>query len=171
MLEKKTSKKIDESLKIIEDSLVDFYNPCVCCSFGKDSILVLWLIRKIIKNVKVLFNNTGFEYPDTYIFKKRIVDEWNLDVEEIPPKHSFWWIVERHGFPFYSKGNIKKWDRKYLPSHYCCLYLRKRPFNQYLKKSIYDVAYDGLRRQESDLRAWSTWKYGVIHYNKKNDLL
>ena len=50
----------------------------VACSFGKDSMLVLYMIRQIYPDVKVIFCNTGVEYPETIAFKKRMVSELSL---------------------------------------------------------------------------------------------
>lgn len=154
----------------IFEVLKKFKNPAITCSYGKDSILVVWFLRRLARNIPIVFSNTGFEYPELYAFRRQIIKDWNLTEHVVLPKHTFWWIVERHGFPMYSKGRIAGYDRKFLPAHYCCLYLKKRPFNQFFSKSKFDLVMDGLRAQESDLRRYTIWKYGNLHYSKQNKI-
>lgn len=52
---------------------------CVSCSFGKDSMVVLWLCRQEFKNIAVIFNNTGVQFRETYAFRDRILSEWDLN--------------------------------------------------------------------------------------------
>jgi len=47
---------------------------CVACSFGKDSIFVLYLVKQYLNNPTVLFNNTHVQYPETYRFKNKVVN-------------------------------------------------------------------------------------------------
>ena len=160
--------KIRESIRYIQNAIRKFKNPILACSYGKDSILTLWLARIIKKDIQVIFVNTGFETPDLYQFRKKIMEAWKIKEITIPPKHSFWWIVERHGFPMYAKGTPYRYDKRYLPAHYCCLYLKKRPLEQYLRKSEYDIVIDGMRKEESRLRKFSIKKYGIMHWHQGN---
>jgi len=45
----------------------------VSCSFGKDSLTILYLARQIKPDIKVVHANTGVQYPDTEEFKKKII--------------------------------------------------------------------------------------------------
>jgi tRNA(Ile)-lysidine synthase TilS/MesJ len=60
-------------------------NLAVACSFGKDSMVVLDMARKINPNVKVVFNNTGVEFPETIQFKNEMVKKWKLNLIETQP--------------------------------------------------------------------------------------
>ena len=55
----------------------DKSNIAVACSFGKDSMVVLQMALKIDPNIKVIFENTGVEFPETIKFKNKIKKEWN----------------------------------------------------------------------------------------------
>jgi len=161
-------KKLTHARALIQKTLYEFFNPAVALSFGKDSFLVYLLVKQFKPDVPALFVNTGFEYPDTYKFIREMTKRYNINLVMIPPKHSFWWVVERHGFPLYSKGTPYRYSKKYLPAHYCCLYLKKRPLAQHIRRAGYDVVFDGLRASESQLREFSIRKYGVLHYHKGN---
>ncbi|MEW6557799.1 MAG: phosphoadenosine phosphosulfate reductase family protein [Elusimicrobiota bacterium] len=160
---------INSTAKSVEKTLKKFSKPAVACSFGLDSMFALYFCRKVIPNIPVIFVDSRCEYPDTYRFLKKIVPLWNLNLIKIPGKHTFQWIVKRHGFPIYSRGNPYKYSRKYLPAHYCCLYLKKRPLQQFIRREKYDVIVDGMRADESLLRRWTIKKYGLLHFHKGNN--
>jgi len=57
----------------------------VSCSFGKDSMVVLHMALQVDPNIKVVFFNTGVEFPETIRLKNRLKDEWNLNLYETTP--------------------------------------------------------------------------------------
>jgi len=159
-------KLIDDTRQSVRETLRKFSNPACACSFGLDSMVTLFFVREVIPDIPVLFVNSGNEYPEIYEFIKEIIPAWNLNTKKIPPKHSFLWVSRRHGFPLHSRGTPYGYDRKYLPAHYCCLYLKKRPLEQYIRRNKFDIVVDGLRSDESIMRRFSIKKYGILHYNK-----
>ncbi len=159
---------IRDTQNLVKETLRKFNKPAVACSFGLDSMMALYFCREIIPDIPVIFVDSRCEYPDTYRFMKKIVPEWNLNLIHLYGKHTFQWIVGRHGFPLYSRGNLAKYSRKYLPAHYCCLYLKRRPLEQYIHKAKYDVIIDGMRADESLMRKYWIKKGGVLHYHKGN---
>lgn len=55
------------------------YRPAVACSFGKDSMVVLALVREIAPNVPVMYCE-GFPHPTKHEFVRRIAEEWSLNL-------------------------------------------------------------------------------------------
>lgn len=158
----KVEYKIEDSLNIIRRVLSNHQKPVVACSFGKNSMIVLHMVLQFVPNVTVLFNNTLMEYPDTYIFKRRIVHEWNLNVIETRPLRTFWWVVEHYGFPLFSrKGN-------HDATKNCCRYLKEYPVEKVLRQYRFDLYFTGLSRYESRLREFSATKYGQYFYSERN---
>ena len=53
--------------------------PWVACSFGKDSMALLGLLREIgiLEELKVLWIDTGYDFAETLKFKDKIQKEWN----------------------------------------------------------------------------------------------
>lgn len=50
---------------------------------GKDSTVILHLIRSVFKNTipfKVFFNDSTIEFPQIYTFIKKLVKNWNIDL-------------------------------------------------------------------------------------------
>ena len=96
---------IKETLKIIEDVLVKSRNAIVLCSFGKDSMVMLHLIRQVWKEAPVLFFKEAF-FPKKYAFANKVILDWDLAVYDFPPFYT----------DFVSKGDsfeILNWYRGY----------------------------------------------------------
>jgi 3'-phosphoadenosine 5'-phosphosulfate sulfotransferase (PAPS reductase)/FAD synthetase len=67
-------------------------------SGGKDSTVLLDLVREDYPNVKAMFVDTGLEYPEIRQFV-RTFD--NVDI--VKPKMNFKQVIEKYGYPFISK--------------------------------------------------------------------
>lgn len=52
----------------------------VSFSGGKDSVLVLDLVRRVDPDVPVVFFDSGLEFPETLDFVRSLADEWELDL-------------------------------------------------------------------------------------------
>ena len=102
-------------------------NIAVACSFGKDGIIVLHMVLKFNPNIKVLFNNTGVEFPETIEYKNKLVKEWNLNLIESKPIKSFWECVKNYGIP-----QIRGKGKNRTPK--CCIYCKEKPSINLCKK-------------------------------------
>lgn len=61
------------------------YNkPCILCSFGKDSLALLHVIRTMGYKIPVVFHREPF-MPKKYEFADRIIRDWDLSVYDYPP--------------------------------------------------------------------------------------
>jgi 3'-phosphoadenosine 5'-phosphosulfate sulfotransferase (PAPS reductase)/FAD synthetase len=70
----------------------------VAFSGGKDSTVLLDLVRSQHPDVPAVFNNTGLEFPEILSFVRTV-----SDVTWLRPKMSFEEAVKRHGWPIISK--------------------------------------------------------------------
>jgi 3'-phosphoadenosine 5'-phosphosulfate sulfotransferase (PAPS reductase)/FAD synthetase len=130
-------------------------------SGGKDSTVLLHLVRQQFPDVPAVFVDTGLEYPEIRKFVKTIDN-----VIWIKPKYTFKEVLEKYGYPIISKdqsyyiyqvrhgkskklNNIRMNDKRYGISpkwkyllnapfkiaSECCKYLKKNPLNKYEKES------------------------------------
>ena len=99
------------------------------------------MVRKFRPETKVLWNNTGVEYPDTYRFVQRIRREWKLDVIEANPTKTFWDVVKEAGFPIHPRNADWKLQRA---STECCRQLKKKPTTKALRSLQCDLYFTGL---------------------------
>ena len=154
--------KIKLAEKLIRKALEQSQKAVVACSFGKNSMVVLHMVRKYSPDVQVLFNDTLMEYPETYKHKKEITKKWNLNVIQTRPTKTFWWIVENYGFPLFSRKGHKDAPKN------CCRYLKEYPVDKILRKYKFDLYFTGLSRHESRLREFSAKKYGNYFFSKRS---
>ncbi len=70
----------------------------VAFSGGKDSTVLLDLVRQEFPNIPAMFVDTGLEYPEIRKFVKQFDN-----VDWIKPKMTFRQVIERYGYPFISK--------------------------------------------------------------------
>lgn len=161
---------LEYAKEIIKKALKKAKNPAVACSFGQDSMLVLHLVKQFRPNIQVIFCDSKTEYPETYKFIREYTKTHKINLYITKPKRNFFWIAKRHGYPLTSRCNMVKYDRKYLPNHYCCKYLKQRPLKQAYKKLKIDYVFDGMRADESYIRARTLFKYGPIHWYKTGNV-
>jgi len=130
---------------------------CVSCSFGKDSMAVLWLALQEFKNIVVIFNKTGVQFKETYEFIEWIRKEWNLNLIETKPSKSFWWVAEKRGLQDGSKKGHNA----------CCYYLKDKPNQLAMKKYGFTHAFTGLTVLESRMRMFTACQKGQSYYVKR----
>lgn len=70
----------------------------VSFSGGKDSAVLLDIVRKLYPDVLAVFVDTGLEYPEIREFVKSFDN-----VEWLRPKKTFRQVIEEYGYPFISK--------------------------------------------------------------------
>ena len=78
----------------------EFGEDGVCVSFsgGKDSTVLLHLVRQMYPDVKAVFSNTGLEYPEIQRFVRKFD---NTDI--IIPKMRFRDVITEFGYPLIGK--------------------------------------------------------------------
>lgn len=83
----------------------------VSFSGGKDSTVLLDIVRKLYPDVLAVFVDTGLEYPEIREFVKTFDN-----VEWLRPKKTFRQVIEKYGYPFISKEVSDKvyGARKYI---------------------------------------------------------
>ena len=85
----------------------------VSFSGGKDSTVLLHLVRSLFPNVPAVFCNTGLEYPEIQQFVKSFEN-----VEIIYPQKNFKEVITEFGYPLISKevAEAAYYARRILPS-------------------------------------------------------
>jgi 3'-phosphoadenosine 5'-phosphosulfate sulfotransferase (PAPS reductase)/FAD synthetase len=96
--------KIDHAIMVIEKFCTEIDNPTIAFSGGKDSTVLMHLIRVVMKkNIPALFVNTGNEYPEIIKFATKKYNNTTV----IRPKVKLKQVIQKYGFPLISKEYSK----------------------------------------------------------------
>ncbi len=195
--------RLERKIGITQARIAEWYNHWqgqvyIAFSGGKDSTVLLDLVRKLYPDVKAVFSNTGLEFPEIVEFVKTFD---NVDI--IRPKMPFNKVIKKYGYPVISKeqsayiyeyrnsksqklkdlrlngnskGNFKisnKW--KYLInapfkiSDKCCDVLKKEPAETY-EKETGKKPFVATLAEESNLRMSNYLKYGCNAFENKRPI-
>jgi len=104
-------------------------NTYVAFSGGKDSTVLLHIVRSMYPNTPAVFANTGLEYPEINEFVKTIDN-----VTYLRPNMNFKETIEKYGYPVVSKRVAKQ------------LTMLKNPTEN--NKATRKLYWDGVKRME-----------------------
>ena len=154
---------IYEAHELIEKALKDQPESPVSWSGGKCSTVVLHMALQINPDIRVIFNDTGIEFPETYEFIDYIVDEWGVNLRKLRPKTTFWTCVKKYGFP-QIRGRYQSTKRPHGKDGrpMCCQLLKEAP----LLEARIPSTITGLRVAESRARVFGIAQRGQYYYAK-----
>lgn len=151
--------KLNNTEAVIRKAFILFGEDCaISWSGGKDSTLVLWLALKIWQEMgfksklKVIFENTLVEFPETIDFIRKLTKEWNIDLIETRPINgwTFRKILDFKGLPKQRQTNKQGKQRTPL----CCIYLKENPAKKVIKKLKIRALLTGITTAESETRGF-----------------
>jgi len=155
----KRSLEFLEPLECVKKAIHDFGDSLsVSCSFGKCSVAVLHMALQFKPDIKVVFCDTGVEYPETYDYMNLLAEKWHLNLIKTKPKKTFWECVKQYGFP-QLRSKIKK------PK--CCIYLKEIPFAEICKQYGIKATLTGMRAGEAGNRMFWFSEAGQNYMVKK----
>lgn len=169
----------------------------VSFSGGKDSTVLVDIVKSIYPDVPAVFCDTGLEYPEV-----RALALSKADVV-LKPKMNFKQVIERYGYPIpskeqaqfirelrmtkseklrnlrlYGKGDSSNYGRvslkwlklvnaPFLVSEQCCTVMKKQPFKQYAKDSG-RKGITAMMTEESQLRERKYLQHGCNAFEGKD---
>lgn len=94
---------LDRKIQITATRIIEFYNyfhgnVYVSFSGGKDSTVLLHIVRRLFPDVPAVFSNTGLEYPELQKFVKSFDN-----VITIYPRMKFMDVISQYGYHLISK--------------------------------------------------------------------
>ncbi|RLI81071.1 hypothetical protein DRP04_06945 [Archaeoglobales archaeon] len=149
--------KVKQAEKIIEQAVNIFRdNLALAFSGGKDSLVVLHIALKIKPDIKVVFNNTTVEFPETIKFVRQLAKEWNINLYTTIPEKHFLKAVKERGWA----NHENRW---------CCNPYKKEPALKFFKENRIKAEITGTIRTESiyrrSLAPFKEFKDGFIRVN------
>lgn len=184
--------KIGWAKQRIVKALDELKQPAVAFSAGKDSTVLLHLLRQYKPDIITIYGNTTIEFPECVKFARWLRDEWGLCFYEARPDVTFWQVVEEYGWPLMGKtfgvgGVAHKSSREQffddlaargeLTGQYaiqaevpissaCCAFLKERPSQRVQKELGVDGVFLGILAHESRQRMFNFLQYGEWYYPK-----
>lgn len=164
----------------------------VSFSGGKDSTVLLDLVRSLYPEVPAVYSDTGLEFPEIREFVKS-----TPNVEIVRPERSFREVIRTEGYPVISKEVArticdarrgKEWalrqlsktkeESRYAQGHYawlmdapfpisskCCNVLKKKPMHDYqMRTGRYPII--GTKGVDSTLRNTMLRKCGEVQHDR-----
>lgn len=98
------SKSLEEKIQISIARIIEWYETWggqvyVSFSGGKDSTVLLDLVRRVYPDVPAVFSDTGLEFPEIREFVKSFDN-----VVWVKPKLTFTEVITKYGYPIISKN-------------------------------------------------------------------
>lgn len=112
--------------------------PCITCSFQAEDMIVVDLLRKRMPKIPVLFLDTGYHFAETYTYRDRMTQAWNLNLQNLAARQS---VADQEA----QFGILNRTD----PSR-CCQLRKVEPLFSALEK--FGIWFTGLRREQSPTR-------------------
>jgi len=132
-----------ESLDFIKQTFDEHnnYPKGVSFSGGKDSAVVLYLVRQLHPNIDVIYLNTTIDYPETERYVKELQQEWGFNLIEVKPARDFFDLSEELGPP----SQYMRW---------CCKTTKFAPLNRLIEERYGTTIMmaNGIRKNESYTR-------------------
>ena len=112
---------------------------CLTCSFQAEDVLLTKLALELDANIPILFLDTGYHFPETYAYRDRIANEWQLNLINLLAEKTVPEQEQEHGLLYQSAPDQ------------CCKLRKVEP----LFKAVagYRVWLTGLRREQAKSRA------------------
>ena len=112
---------------------------CVTNSFQAEDMIVLHLVRHILRDVPVIFLDTGYHFAEVYEYRDRMAQAWSMNLINLLPELT---VPEQEA----QFGILNQTD----PSR-CCGLRKVKPLFAALDR--YELWFTGLRREQAKSRA------------------
>lgn len=145
-------------------------------SGGRCSTVVLHMALQMKPDIKVVYCNTGIEFPENVTYVHDLAEKWGVNLAELHPDTTFWKIVDEYGMPsFRAFGSDKQKKREKGATKdrrpYCCYLLKEKPRYLWYKENEITGDITGLRACESKVRAVVIGQKGMNYTPKREPAL
>lgn len=132
---------IEKTHRIINTALSRAKRPAVLCSYGKDSIVLLDLLRQHtdLDRLKIIHVDTGFEFTELYRYKQDIIRQFGIGKGDLTVRNS---QALEAGMNY---DNTPIFD--------ITATLKTEPLKQVVRAEGIDFLFTGIRRDEEGSRA------------------
>ena len=131
--------KLARVREILSRELVGAHQACLTCSFQSEDVLLTKLALEFDRTMPILFLDTGYHFAETYAYRDRIANEWELNLVNLLPAKTVPEQEAEHGLLYQSAPDQ------------CCKLRKVEPL--FSAVAGYRVWLTGLRREQAKSRA------------------
>lgn len=146
-------KQLDKALFVIDEALSEYKNPYMSMSWGKDSIFLYFLLREVKPDIPVIYVNSGYALPDTYLIRDTIVKEYKPNYYEINQPTDYIELCKIVGLPH---------ERSRQEQKNAVQMIKKNVLDEFAENQGFDLCFWGIRKDESHARRMMYAKYGYF---------
>lgn len=132
---------IKKTHRIIDTALSKSRRPAVLCSYGKDSIVLLDMLKKHVElnSLKIIHVDTTFEFPELYEYKNRMIRELNIGGGDVTVSNA--------------EALTSGVNYTNTPVFELTAMLKTDPLKKVIREYAIDFLFTGIRRDEEGSRA------------------
>lgn len=153
------NRKLTRAKDLIDKALKHSKNPYLSWSTGKDSTAMLCLVAEQNPNVTIMMYDSGYELPENKDYANYVLGTLGISKDRIevirPPRDP---LEEKIKAGYFDLKAIAKVNERVM----------FRPIREWAKNGGYDLAFIGLRKQESAARRMTMRMNGEYFYCKRN---
>jgi phosphoadenosine phosphosulfate reductase len=138
-IQTEVSAKLDAVRATLVREITGKGDVCLTCSFQAEDVLLTKLALELDANLPILFLDTGYHFQETYAYRDRIAQEWNLNLINLLPEKTVPEQEAEHGLLYQSAPDQ------------CCKLRKVEPLFKAVAE--YRVWLAGLRREQAKSRA------------------
>ncbi len=180
--------KVEKSEALVRCVLGESATPVVCWSGGKDSTVVMHMVKRFIPDIPVLYVKTGVEFEESLHYIEAQANGLRLNLTTAENSEDFWNIGREYGWPIFGKaiaqavsrarrtGNLRAamspFERVLVEegihiSSRCAEILNEKKSKEIEERLDVDLKFIGFRADESRLRTRLWVDYGEYFYVKR----
>ena len=129
----------DQARSVISEVLAGRAPACVTSSFQAEDMVLVDLVREQQPEVPVLFLDTGYHFAETYEYRDRMAQAWDLKLVNLLPRQTVAEQEAEFGVLYQSAPDK------------CCGFRKVEPL--FAAVANYEIWFTGLRREQSPTRA------------------
>jgi phosphoadenosine phosphosulfate reductase len=143
--------------KVVEWAAAQFGRDLIMSSsFGSESACMIHLATRVLPDIKVVFVDTGYLFPETYEFMEQLRHRFNLNV----------WTYRTRQDPIaylHRAGELNPFERKNIDA--CCAANKNEPFDRAFKELQPRAYLRGIRRNQTEVRQRSQLVEWATRFN------
>ena len=137
-IQAQTKAKLDEVRTVLAREITGNQDVCLTCSFQAEDVLLAKLAIELDANIPILFLDTGYHFAETYAYRDRIANEWQLNLINLLPARTVGEQEAEYGLLYQSAPDQ------------CCKLRKVEPLFKAVAE--YRVWITGLRREQAKSR-------------------